>query len=149
MNSQTQACRLTQMMQASKHYKCYELTLPLVMVESKALQNIVIDDVWLLNLETFSVLVLDEERVIAELRLTSIGESYRFDVVKLVENNVEHIKLSFGMIAREKLTLDTHIEVQDIDFQKVHIIDRKTVIAEASLVTVSHKIAVKIDKVIK
>ena len=147
MKTQTQACRLTQMMQASKHYKSYELVLPFIKVSHSVLKKIEVGDIWLLDLETFTINVVEDGLIIAELVLVSVGECYLFKLVKYLDDKVVNVKCVLGTIPKQKLEYNKNIEVRNVDLIHIDIIDKERVIANATLVNVEDKIAVKIDKV--
>ena len=157
MKSETQAFHLAKMMQDHTLYPKYELTLPLVTIRSKKIKNLFLNDVLLLGLNVLEFVLMDTERICANVVLKDIENIHELEIINLDEDTLypidskkyEALKLSFGTVQSKVLEVGHTIDITHIDLGKVSLVSEDKKLAEGSLINVDNEIAIKIDKVIK
>ena len=157
MHGETQANRLSELMQKKGHLPSYELALPLVTVRSSELEKLASEDVLLLGLKRLECVLLNKGTICANVILVKQNNRHTMKIVKIEKEKVksnehkkyENIKLSFGMVCSRTLALGHTIDMEQIDLNNVSCIVKDKKIATASLVCVNEEIAVKIVKVEK
>lgn len=156
MKGRTQIDRLEKLMQKHQVYDHYLLALPLVEVQSGALQRIQEGNVILLSLKYLSLVLMEGQRVRATLMPMST-QGDRFEVTSVtgkyenIEASSKHRLLIFVLnkIERKSVKVGDIINVANISFDKIDILVDSKKIARGSLVNVEGKIALQIDKVEK
>jgi len=157
MKSETQAFHLAKMMQDHTLYTKYELTLPLVSVRSKKLKNLSVDDVLLLDLNVLEFVLMDAEKMCANVLLKEIENIHELEISDVAKDMLgtidskkyQTLKLSFGTVQSKVLEVGEMIDITHIDLGKVTLVSEDKKLAEGSLINVDNEIAIKIDKVIK
>ena len=156
MKGETQADRLERLMMKRQVYPKYTLALPLVEVKKSDIKRLQKGDILLLGLDYFQLVLLDEQRICAEVKLKhSEGE---LEVIALKDEEGETcpdtnkkyrvLTLSFGTVESRKPAVGQSIRITDIRFDKLMIqANNNRNIAEGSLVTVDNKLAVQINEV--
>ena len=153
----TQACRLTQMMEKQRVIPSYELILPFVQVSSKVAKAFTVDDVLLLDLDSLDLTLLQEGLLYAKVKLIQGDKSSLLEIVELKQEPIETtdskkyeiLKLSFGLVQCREIEEKVKLPLGQINFETVSLILKNIKIAQASLVLVDEKIALKITKVEK
>jgi len=157
VKDETQADRLTQMMQKQRVVPSYELLLPLVSLSTKATSHLALNDVLILGLEDLELILVKDEIIYAKAKLLNSKDWYELEIIELSEKPInpsdskkyETLKLSFGFVQCKGLEKDSKLRAEQINFKKVSLILKDIKIAEATLVLVDKKIALHIDKVEK
>jgi len=157
MHGETQANRLSKLMQKKGHLPNYELALPLVTVRSSYLEKLVLGDVLLLRLKHLKCILLDNGTICANVILVKHNNRHAMKIVTSTETKLkpvnskkyEEIKLLLGTVHSRTLTIGHMIDITQINLKRVALIAKDNKIATASLVNVDGEIAVKIDKVKK
>lgn len=157
MKSETQAFHLAKMMQDHTQYPKYELALPHVSVRSNQLKNLSADDVLLLGLDVLEFVLMDAERMCANVVLKEMENIHELEIIHMGKDTTKPIdskkyhtlKLSFGMVQSKVLEVGHMIDITHIDLGKVSLVSEDEKLAEGSLINVDNEIAIKIDKVIK
>lgn len=157
MHGESQANRLASLMQKHQNIPAYELALPLVTVQSSALDSINTDDILMLKQKRFECILLNNDTIVAETILIKEHNRYVMEVMALHKRKLgktqrkahEILKLSFGKVYSRSLEIGQKIELAQIDLYSVILLHINKKIAEASLIEVDGEIALKIDKVIK
>ncbi|PHS40616.1 MAG: hypothetical protein COB07_03685 [Sulfurovum sp.] len=157
MKSETQAFHLAKMMQDHTLYPKYELTLPLVAVRSKKMEDLFPDDVLLLGLNVLEFVLMDSESICANVVLKDRENIHELEIIHLEEDVVKTIdskkykilKISFGTVQSKVLEEGETIDITHIALEKVTLWSENKKLAEGSLINVDNEIAIKIDKVIK
>ena len=155
MKSETQALHLAKMMQRHIQNPSYELVLPLVMIQSKKLKKLSVDDVLLTGFDRLELLLMDEDTVCADMRLKHMGNRLRAEIIHLSEDTIKqtnskkykNLKISFGTVQSKVLEVGHMIDITDMDLEKVTLVSKGITIAEGSLVNVNNEIAIQIKKV--
>lgn len=154
MKGKTQAERLQQLMQKHQIYDQYTLALPLVEVKSARFKKLKEGDILLLGLKLFVPVLLEGDKVCAELLPLGV-HGHHFEVTAIKEENertevsaeYQVLKLALDEIPRKRLNIGEIIKVENISFDEIKILMNDKKIAEGSLVKVDGKIALQIDKV--
>jgi len=156
MNGETQANRLAQLMQKKGHLPSYELALPLVTVRSSSLKKLVSRDVLLLGLNSLECVLLDRDKICANVVLKKQNKRHVLEVIAEKDGVIpydskkyEALRLSFGMIQSRVISVGHTIDITQINIEKVALLLKEKKIATASLINVDGEIAVQIDKVEK
>jgi len=157
MKSETQAFHLAKMMQDHTRYAKYELVLPLVSVRNKKLKELSPDDVLLLGLNVLEFVLMDTERLCANVVLKEIKNIHELEITHVDKVTIgpidskkyKTLRLSFGTVQCKVLEVGETIDVTHIDLGKVTLFSENKKLAEGSLINVDNEIAIKIDKVIK
>jgi len=157
MKDKTQALHLTKMMQSYIYTTEYELALPLVTVRRSELKSLSVNDVLLLDLQVLKFILIVDENICADLVLNKVGEFYVAEIIKVYKNptetynsdKYEKIKLSLGTYHIENIEVGNHLDIAQVYLEKITLMLNSKVLAKGSLVTIEHKIAMQIDKVIK
>jgi len=152
-----QADRLRQMMQKQRVVPSYELLLPLVSLSTKAYRQLALNDVLILGLEDLELILVKDEMIYAKVKLLKSDNLFGLEIIELCKKPIkpsdskkyETLKLSFGFVQCKVLEKDSKLRAEQINFKKVSLILRNIKIAEATLVLVDEKIALRIDKVEK
>lgn len=155
MHGETQANRLSELMQKKGTLPSYELALPLVTVRSSELEKLASEDVLILGLKRLQCVLLNKDTICANVILVKQDNRHTMQIVNIENENIKsnenkkykNIKLSFGMVCSRTLTLGHKIDISQINLELVALIHRDKKIATASLINVNGEIAVKIDKV--
>jgi flagellar motor switch/type III secretory pathway protein FliN len=154
MRGKTQADRLEKLMQKHQRYDHYTLALPLMEVKSDKLQKLKEGDILLLGLKSLVLVLLEGDRVCADLLPLGI-QGNNFEVTAMEESN-ERIEaspksqvliLALDEIQRKRVNVGEIIKVENIAFDEIKILVNDKKIAEGSLVNVDGKIALQINKV--
>ena len=156
MQYETQANALAQMMQKHSRFPAYELLLSFVTVRHLSMEKLSLGDVLLLRLERFECLLLNEGSIVACAVLKKENSSYIMRVLEVYEAPItvdehkkyETLKLSFGLIQSKELSVGNALDISGIDISKVRLVCKEIEIAEASLVSVKNKIALRVDKLL-
>ncbi|MFT7824343.1 MAG: FliM/FliN family flagellar motor C-terminal domain-containing protein [Sulfurimonas sp.] len=155
MKGETQANRLERLMIKRQVYPKYTLALPLIEVKKSDIKKLRKGDILLLGLDSFQLILLDEQRICAEVKLKhSEGE---LEVIALNDEEDEPcmnkkywlLILSFGTVESRKLVVGQAIKTTNMRFDQLIIQANNRKIAEGSLVTVDNKMAVQINEVKK
>ena len=157
MHGETQANRLSELMQRKSHLPSYELALPLVTVRSSDLEKLALDDVLLLGLDSLECILLDNGTICANVILVKENNRHMIKIIKVYKVAVkpndskkyEIIKLSLGMVQSRTLILGHTIDIAQINLEHIALIHKDKKIATASLINNNGELAVKIDKVKK
>ena len=157
MNGETQATRLAQLMQKKGYLPSYILALPLVTIRSSSLKKLESGDILLLGLNNFECVLIDNDKVCANLVLTKQNNRHGMQIMETEiepiktsdSKKYEKIKLIFGNVQCRTLTAGYMIDIAQISLEKVTLVSQERKIAMASLINVEGEIAVKIDKVEK
>ena len=157
MKSETQAFYLAKMMQEHTRYPKYELSLPLVAVSNSKLKKLAVDDVLLLGLDVLEFVLMDGERICANLLLKQMEnmheiEIYNLDIAsyrQIDSKKYKTLNCSFGTVQSKVLEVGHRIDITHMDLNKVDLVVEGIKLAEGSLVNVDEEISIKIDKVIK
>ena len=155
MKGETQALHLAQMMQRHIQDLSYELILPLVMIQSKKLKKLSVDDVLLTGFDSLEFALVDGDTVCANMRLKHLEKRQIAEIIDLSKNTMEQsntkkydtFKISFGKIQNKGLKVGDMIDLSDVDLEKVTLESKGETIAEGFLVNVNNKIAIQIKKV--
>lgn len=155
MKSETQAFHLAKIMQRHIFKPSYELALPLVEVSKKKLKKLSLDDVLLIGLDRLDLILLDGDKMCANIQLKKLENSYETEIIGLEEQTIlsndskkyKALKLSFGTVKSKALELGQNIDIKHLDLDRVKLVLKDTTIAEGSLVIVDEEIAVQIKKV--
>ncbi len=155
MKSETQALHLAKIMQDHTRYPAYELTLPLVMVQSKKLKKLSVDDVLLAGFDRLEFVLIDGNIICANMQLKYMENAHGLEIVYLVEDTIKWsdskkyktLKISFGTVHSKALEIGSAIDITHIDLEKVTLVVEDKMIAEGSLINVDEEIAIKIKKV--
>ena len=153
--NETQALRLTQMVQKHAAHKSYELALPLVEVRSDKLKKLSVGDVFLLGLESLELILVDEEAIYARVILKKLRSNHYLELIELRKEQVDKAKrkkfaklrFSCGEVKIQTLKVGHNIEMAQIDLENVNLVLDNKYVAVGSLISVDDEIAVKIDKV--
>ena len=152
MRGKTQAERLTKMVKNYQLYDHYKLALPLIEVKSSTLESLKEGDIFLLGSEYLSLVLLEGQKVYADL-LPVGTQGYCFEVTAAEDENVtkspkcQILILALDKILRKRFEIGDIVKIRDILFDKINIWTNDTKIAEGSLINVDGKIALQIDKV--
>lgn len=154
MKSETQALHLARVMQRHMHTPSYEVVLPLVMVQSKKLKKLSVDDVLLTGFDKLEILLIDGDIICANMQLKQMGVASEIAISKLTKETIkqsdskkyETLKISFGSVQSKALELGQTIDITHIDLEKVTLVLKDKTIAEGSLVTVDEEIAIQIKE---
>lgn len=155
MKGETQALHLAQMMQKHIQNPSYELILPLVMIQSKKLKKLSVDDVLLTDFDRLDFSLIDGDTVCANMRLKHMKKRQIAEIIDLNQNTIKQyntkkydtFKISFGKIQNKGLKVGDVIDLSDVDLEKVTLESKGETIAEGFLVNVNNKIAIQIKKV--
>ncbi|MGB5505318.1 MAG: hypothetical protein WBM70_01390 [Sulfurovum sp.] len=155
MKSETQALHLARMMQRHMHIPSYELALPFIMVRSKKLKKLSVDDVLLTGFDRLEFLLIDGDTIRANMQLKQIENTYKTEIIDLSEETAEQtdskkyktLKISFGTVQSKVLDLGHTIDLTHSDLEKVTLVSKDKTIAEGSLVIVDEEIAIQIKEV--
>ena len=153
--NETQALRLTQMVQKHAAHKSYELALPLVEVRNDKLKKLSVGDVFLLGLESLELILVDEEAIYARVILKKLRSNHYLELIEVKKEQVDKakrkkfVKLRFscGEVKIQTLKVGHNIEMAQIDLENVNLVLDNKYVAVGSLISVDDEIAVKIDKV--
>ncbi len=154
MKSETQALHLARIMQRHMHTPSYEVVLPLVMVQSKKLKKLSVDDVLLTGFDKLEILLIDGDIICANMQLKQTGAASEIAISKLTKETIkqcdskkyETLKISFGSVQMKALELGQTIDITHIDLEKVTLVLKDKTIAEGFLVTVDEEIAIQIKE---
>jgi flagellar motor switch/type III secretory pathway protein FliN len=155
MKSETQALHLTRMMQKHALYPSYDLAFPPMMVRSKSLKKLSVDDVLLIGLDTLELVLIDGDTICGNVLLKQRGNTLGTEIVSLAEDTVKQsnskkyktLKVLFCRVQSKVLELGSTIDTNCIDLEKVSLSVEGRTIAEGSLVNVDEEIAIQIKKV--
>jgi hypothetical protein len=155
MKSETQAFHLARIMQRRMHTPSYELVLPLVMIQSKKLKKLSVDDVLLTGFDRLEFLLIDGDIICANTQLKQMRTASEIAISKLTKETVEQfdskkyktLKISFGSVQSKALELGQTIDITHIDLEKVTLVLKDKTIAKGSLVTVDEEIAIQIKEI--
>jgi hypothetical protein len=155
MKNETQALHLARMMQRHIHTPSYELALPSVMVQSKKLKKLSVDDVLLTGFDRYELFLIDSDTICANIKLNQMENTSRIEITKLMQETIEQsdskkyevLNISFGTVQSQVLELGHTIDITHIDLEKVTLVSKAKMIAEGSLVIVDDEIAIQIKKV--
>ena len=153
--NETQALRLTQMVQKHAAHKSYELALPLVEVRNDKLKKLSVGDVFLLGLESLELILVDEEAIYARVILKKLRSNHYLELIEVKKEQVDKAKrkkfaklrFSCGEVKIQTLKVGHNIEIAQIDLENVNLVLDNKYVAVGSLISVDDEIAVKIDKV--
>ncbi len=155
MKSETQALHLARIMQEHTRYPSYDLAFSPMMVRSKSLKKLSVDDVLLIGLDTLEFVLIDGDTICANLLLKQTGNTHGPEIVSLEEDTVKQsdskkyktLNVSFDRVQSKVLELGSTIDITHIDLEKVSLTVEGKIIAEGSLVNVDEEIAIQIKKV--
>lgn len=153
---ETQALHLENVMQKHIHYTKYEVALPLMKVHRSTLKNLSMYDVFLLKLNVFECIMIEEDNICARLQLKRYEGSYALTIIQTDQERIvsdKHpkrkiIKFSFGTYPMKHLAIGESLRIEDFDTEKVVLIVDKKKIAEGILMSVENEIAVKVSRVL-
>jgi hypothetical protein len=155
MKHETQALHLARMMQKHVSYPTYELTLPLVRVQSNKLKKINENDLLLTGIDRLELLLMNGNTIYATMRLRPMKNMHGAEIIHLAEDTIEQsdskkykiLKISIGTVQSKALEIGSTIDITHIDLEKVTLVSEDKMIAEGSLVNVDEEIAIQIKKV--
>jgi hypothetical protein len=155
MKHETQALHLARMMQKHVSYPTYELTLPLVRVQSNKLKKLNENDLLLTGIDRLELLLMNGNTIYATMRLRPMKNMHGAEIIHLDEDTIEQsdskkykiLKISFGTVQSKALEIGSTIDITHIDLEKVTLVSEDKMIAEGSLVNVDEEIAIQIKKV--
>ena len=155
MKSETQALHLTRMMQKHALYPSYDLAFPPMMVRSKSLKKLSVDDVLLVGLDTLELVLIDGDTICGNVLFKQTGNTLGTEIVSLAEDTVKlydskkykTLNISFCRVQSKVLELGSTIDTTYLDLEKVSLSVEGKTIAEGSLVNVDEEIAIQIKKV--
>ena len=155
MKRETQAFRLASLVRRHIQYPTYELVLPHVLIQSKKLKKLSRGHVVLTGFNRLGLLLVDGEKICANVQLKKMDNIFGAEIVQLAENTIEqcdskkyeNIKISFGSVESKELEIGQMIDIAEIDLGKVTLVSKDRTVAEGSLVIVDKEIAIAIEKV--
>ena len=155
MKSETQALHLARMMQKHTRYPSYDLAFSPIMIRSKSLKKLSVDDVLLIGLDTLELVLVDGDTICANVRLKQTENIHVTEIVSLGKDTIKQtdskkykiLKVSFGTVKSKALELGSKIDITHVDFKKVNLVSGGQMIAEGSLVNVDDEMAIQIKKV--
>lgn len=155
MKGETQALHLAQMMQRHIQDLTYEVILPLVMIQSKKLKKLSVDDVLLTGFERLELLLIDGDTVCANMRPKPIENRLKAEIIDLSKDTIiqsdskkyDTFKISFGIVQSKGLKVGQMIDINDVDLENVTLVSKGETVAEGFLVNVNNEIAIQIKKV--
>ena len=155
MKHETQALHLARMMQKHVSYPTYELTLPLVKIQSNKLKKLNENDLLLTGIDRLELLLMNGNTIYATMRLRPMKNMHRAEIIHLAEDTIKQsdskkykvLKISFGTVQSKALEIGSRIDITHVDLDKVTLVSEDKMIAEGSLVNVDEEIAIQIKKV--
>jgi len=153
MKGETQALHLAKMMHKHLHYPQYELALPFVRVRSSKFKKLSVNDVLLLDLNVLKFILIEGDRVCADLVLQQVEDNYFIAVTQLHQKSIlpsdshkfETIKLSFGECKMKSFEVGVRLDVAQFDLGNIMLIVNDKKIAQGALINVDNEVAVKIN----
>lgn len=157
MRRETQADHLAKIVKEYTHISTYELIFPLVKVKKERLIDLSEEDVWVLPMQTLEMLLLQEKRVVAHVKVAKEANTYVLEVVRcvdkpmelLTDKTFESVMLSLGELNYSHVTVNDKLPFSKNHFKTVYLKQDDKLLAEAELVRVEEHIALKIKKVIR
>ena len=129
MKHETQALHLARMMQKHVSYPTYELTLPLVKIQSNKLKKLNENDLLLTGIDRLELLLMNGNTIYATMRLRPMKNMHRAEIIHLAEDTIEQpdskkykiLKISFGTVQSKALEIGSTIDITHVDLEKVNL----------------------------